>query len=203
VRRRDLVRVLALGALLFVGVFAATALGAKPPTPPGSPGDDCSHGNSNQPCKPDPSTNGKDCEDHGNAKGNEDHCLSNSTSTMTGSSSTSTTSSTTTSPTSSSTTTAPSTSTPQGTTGSQTTTGSSSLSGASSDGATGGTTTQTTSGGIGTAVTVTVAAKPHGLGLPFTGLSLPWIVALGVGLLVASLLVFAFGLMRAAGKDPR
>ena len=46
----------------------------SPTTVPGSPGDDCSHGNSGKDCRPDPNQNGKDCEDHGNAKGNEDHC---------------------------------------------------------------------------------------------------------------------------------
>jgi hypothetical protein len=68
------------GLVLAVGGFAAiTAVAddgpAGPPvTVPGSPGDDCSHGASNAPCRPDPSTNGKDCDDHGAARGNEDHC---------------------------------------------------------------------------------------------------------------------------------
>jgi len=57
----------------FTGI-TPQALGAKPPTNPGSPGDDCSRGNSNQECRDDPSENGKDCEDHGKARGNEDHC---------------------------------------------------------------------------------------------------------------------------------
>jgi hypothetical protein len=60
---------------LAVGGFAAiTALAGPPSTVPGSPGDNCSHGASSEPCRPDPSTNGKDCEDHGSARGNEDHC---------------------------------------------------------------------------------------------------------------------------------
>jgi len=51
------------------------------PTPPGnsgdnagSPGDDCSQGASDATCVPDPSVNGQDCLDHGNAAGNENHC---------------------------------------------------------------------------------------------------------------------------------
>ncbi len=69
--------------LLIVGCVAAFALGgvaavaAQPGSNnPGSPGDNCSHGNANKPCKPDPQPDrGKDCLDHGNARGNEDHCL--------------------------------------------------------------------------------------------------------------------------------
>jgi hypothetical protein len=62
-------------AALSIGGFAAVGVAAPPPANPGSPGDNCSHGNSNQPCKPDPQpTHGKDCDDHGNARGNEDHC---------------------------------------------------------------------------------------------------------------------------------
>ena len=57
----------------FTGI-TPRAMAAKPPTNPGSPGDDCSRGNSNQECRDDPSENGKDCEDHGKARGNEDHC---------------------------------------------------------------------------------------------------------------------------------
>ncbi len=64
---------------LAVGGFAAVTAVAGPTdgpssTVPGSPGDDCSHGASSAPCRPDPSTNGQDCEDHGAARGNEDHC---------------------------------------------------------------------------------------------------------------------------------
>src|SRR5919106_5728279 len=72
----------ALAGLLIAGVGASAALaspsdpgGGPPSTVPGSPGDDCSHGNSDKDCKPDPQPeHGKDCEDHGNARGNEDHC---------------------------------------------------------------------------------------------------------------------------------
>jgi hypothetical protein len=57
------------------GAVAAAATTDKPPTNPGSPADDCSHGNSDQGCKDDPQPDkGKDCEDHGQARGNEDHC---------------------------------------------------------------------------------------------------------------------------------
>ncbi len=54
-----------------------TAVAAEPgASNPGSPGDNCSHGNANKPCKPDPQPDrGKDCLNHGNARGNEDHCL--------------------------------------------------------------------------------------------------------------------------------
>ena len=62
-----------------VVVFAlggVAAAGAQPgPNNPGSPGDNCSHGNANKPCKDDPQPyRGKDCLDHGKARGNEDHC---------------------------------------------------------------------------------------------------------------------------------
>jgi cell division septation protein DedD len=72
-----------LGALLVAhgGVAAVAAdhgngKGNGPPaTVPGSPGDDCSHGNSGKDCRPDPQPeHGKECDDHGNARGNEDHC---------------------------------------------------------------------------------------------------------------------------------
>jgi hypothetical protein len=52
-------------------------------TVPGSPGDDCSHGNNGKDCRPDPNENGKDCDDHGNASGNEDHCAPVETTTTT------------------------------------------------------------------------------------------------------------------------
>jgi hypothetical protein len=110
-------KVLALAGLLVAGVGASGALatagtpaaGGPPSTVPGSPGDDCSHGNSDKDCRPDPSENGQDCDDHGNARGNEDHCEqapttttdttttnTTTTTTTTGSSTTSTSSSTTT-----------------------------------------------------------------------------------------------------------
>lgn len=106
-------KVLALAGLLIAGVGASAALatpgtpnaGGPPPTVPGSPGDDCSHGNSGKDCRPDPSTNGKDCQDHGNASGNEDHCdQASTTTTTTPDSSTTSTSSSTTSTNSSTTT---------------------------------------------------------------------------------------------------
>jgi hypothetical protein len=70
----------AMVGLLIAGIgvsaaFADPGNGNGPPTTvPGSPGDDCSHGNSGADCRPDPNQNGQDCEDHGNASGNEDHC---------------------------------------------------------------------------------------------------------------------------------
>src|SRR5437870_6107887 len=113
-------RFLTLAVLLAAGVFTSVALAEKPPAPPGqtsnpgSPGDDCSHGNSDQPCKPDPQPgHGSECDDHGNARGNEDHCqgttdktisTSTSTTTSTISSSISTSTSTSTSTTTSTTT---------------------------------------------------------------------------------------------------
>lgn len=48
--------------------------------PPG--GLPCSHGTTNKPCRPDPSTNGKDCLPHGNGNPggvNEDHCKGTTT----------------------------------------------------------------------------------------------------------------------------
>jgi hypothetical protein len=66
--------VLALGVLASGGtsVFAA----GPPGSPPGQ--EPCSHGNSGKDCRPDPSTNGEDCDAHGNndvGGKNEDHCL--------------------------------------------------------------------------------------------------------------------------------
>jgi hypothetical protein len=57
-----------------VGNGQRTAL--ADPNPPGNDGE-CTHGNSNQPCRPDPQPDhGKDCQAHGaNIDGNEDHCL--------------------------------------------------------------------------------------------------------------------------------
>jgi len=112
-----LAKVLALAGLLLAGVGASVALatpannGNGPPaTVPGSPGDDCSHGNSDKDCKPDPSENGKDCDDHGKARGNEDHCDATTTTTTT-TPTTSTTTTTTTTTTTSTTTTTPTTTT--------------------------------------------------------------------------------------------
>src|SRR5438876_1061104 len=78
-------KVVTMAGLLIAGVGVSAALadngngngngnGSSSTTVPGSPGDDCSHGNSSTDCRPDPNQNGKDCEDHGNARGNEDHC---------------------------------------------------------------------------------------------------------------------------------
>lgn len=70
--------IMALIAVLALGLFAASALAAgsaKPPAPPGQ--GECAHGNSGKPCKDDPQPEkGKDCEEHGPKNGgvNEDHC---------------------------------------------------------------------------------------------------------------------------------
>jgi LPXTG-motif cell wall-anchored protein len=46
--------------------------------------DGCDHGATGKACKADPSTNGQDCEVHGNHGGvNEDHCLTSSSTTST------------------------------------------------------------------------------------------------------------------------
>lgn len=46
--------------------------------------DGCDHGATSQPCRPDPSDNGKDCDVHGNHGGiNEDHCQTDETTTTT------------------------------------------------------------------------------------------------------------------------
>ena len=97
-------KVVAMAGLLIAGVGVSAALadpgngnGNGPSTTvPGSPGDDCSHGNSATDCRPDPNQNGKDCEDHGNAKGNEDHCDQADTTTTTPTTETTTTVETTT-----------------------------------------------------------------------------------------------------------
>jgi hypothetical protein len=75
--------VLALGVIAG-GMTGLAASAAPPPAPPGQ--GDCSHGNSGKECKPDPSTNGKDCEQHGNngvGGVNEDHCLATTPATTT------------------------------------------------------------------------------------------------------------------------
>jgi cobalamin biosynthesis Mg chelatase CobN len=125
---------LATVGLLVAGLGVSAALAdpghrnGPPQTVPGSPGDDCSHGNSDKDCRPDPNEHGKDCDDHGNARGNEDHCTSVDTpTTTTTTSSTTTTNSTTTtaktttttsSSTTTTTTSTPTTTTTQGTTNS-------------------------------------------------------------------------------------
>lgn len=61
-------------------MFGAVTVAADPPDgPPGQ--DECSHGNSDKPCREDPQPDhGKDCEEHGNNGGiNEDHCLATAT----------------------------------------------------------------------------------------------------------------------------
>jgi hypothetical protein len=63
---------IAATAGIFVAGLTVSSL-ATASSPPGQ--DPCSHGNSNKPCKTDPSTNGKDCDPHGNGGINEDHCL--------------------------------------------------------------------------------------------------------------------------------
>ena len=63
--------VLAVGVNVVAGV---SALASPPSDNPGSPGGQCSQGNSGATCVPDPSENGQDCEDHGVAQGNENHC---------------------------------------------------------------------------------------------------------------------------------
>src|SRR5689334_8687014 len=66
--------------VLAIGVLAgggASVFAAGPPSSPPGQGP-CSHGNSDKTCRPDPSTNGKDCDPHGNngvGGVNEDHCL--------------------------------------------------------------------------------------------------------------------------------
>lgn len=94
----------AMVSVLIAGIGVSTALadpgqgnGNKPQTTvPGSPGDDCSHGNSGADCRPDPNEHGKDCDDHGNARGNEDHCDAVETTTTTPTTETTTTTTTTT-----------------------------------------------------------------------------------------------------------
>lgn len=118
-RKLKVLRMSAVAVALLVIGFAAAShavaqgppqLPGSPSTVPGSPGDDCSHGNSNKPCKPDPQpSHGQDCLDHGVARGNEDHC-SPAPGTTTTTTSTTTTEQTT-----------PDTSTDQTTTGATTT----------------------------------------------------------------------------------
>lgn len=58
--------------LVFVAGLAFAGV-ASSNDPPGR--DPCSHGATGKECKPDPSTNGKDCDKHGKQGGvNEDHC---------------------------------------------------------------------------------------------------------------------------------
>lgn len=148
-----------LPILALAGFGATSAITAPPGEPPGQ--GTCAHGNSSTPCKTDPSTNGKDCDPHGNNGGvNEDHCLgttSSSTTVTTSTSSTSTSTPTTTttpkttSSTSSTTNTSPTTTSSTSTSG--TTTSSSTTTGST-------TTTSTTSPVVGT--TTTTSGAPAG-----------------------------------------
>lgn len=64
--------------VLALTVSAATLLAAAPAVasnPHHEEADGCDHGATGKACRPDPSSNGKDCEVHGNHGGvNEDHC---------------------------------------------------------------------------------------------------------------------------------
>ncbi len=99
---------LALLGFWSVGYAARVTTVAETVSVPGSPGDNCSHGNNTVTCRTDPSTNGQDCQDHGNASGNEDHCTPTTATTQTthpGTTATTTTEHTTTSGTTTGTTT--------------------------------------------------------------------------------------------------
>jgi hypothetical protein len=88
-RRESTLRVAIIAAsfaaLVFLGSASIIAAdhnehhnppGLEEDAPPGNDGE-CTHGNSDQECRPDPQPEkGKDCEAHGaNFDGNEDHCL--------------------------------------------------------------------------------------------------------------------------------
>lgn len=90
-----------LAGLAFAGVASSN-------DPPGR--DPCSHGATGKPCRPDPSTNGKDCDHHGKGGANEDHCVSTSTSSSTTTTARTTTAQTTTSSTTTGGSTSPTTS---------------------------------------------------------------------------------------------
>jgi hypothetical protein len=200
---KPVVRYLALAVVLAAGVFTSVALASKPPSPPGqtsnpgSPGDDCSHGNSDKPCKPDPQPgHGSECDDHGNASGNEDHCAATTTA---GPFTTSTNVSSSTSTISSSTTSnittngGPGTTTPATPAGSTTTTISGGVAGTTTTDAT------TTAAVVEGASTILLPPKtqtpprsdvqPQSAAaaerLPFTGFPV-WLVALAGGLMLAT-----------------
>lgn len=71
--------ILASIMVMAAGVSVAVAGNGHGGTPPGQ--GECSHGNSNKPCKDDPNPeHGKDCEEHGKYGGvNEDHCTPTTT----------------------------------------------------------------------------------------------------------------------------
>jgi hypothetical protein len=193
---KPVVRYLALAVVLAAGVFTSVALAGKPPSPPGqtsnpgSPGDDCSHGNSDKPCKPDPQPgHGSECDDHGNASGNEDHCAATTTAVPNVSSSTSTISSSTTS---NITTNGGSGTTTQATpAGSTTTTISVGVAGTTTTDATATSAVEGTSTGLLPPKTGTPPgsdAQPQSAAaerLPFTGFP-TWLVALAGGLMLAT-----------------
>jgi hypothetical protein len=210
VLRLHLAKILALAGLLLAGIGASAALAmpsdngnGAPTTVPGSPGDDCSHGNNGKDCRPDPNQNGQDCDDHGNARGNEDHCQASTPTTTTTPSTTQTT--TTTPTTTKTTTTTPSTSTATTTpTTSTTSTGSTTTTTASPTPGT--TTTAPTSGGAegaatpptkpelqkelakqakGVRGTSYVRSNPNEL--PFTGFPAWLLAAIGSAMLAAGL----------------
>jgi LPXTG-motif cell wall-anchored protein len=169
-----------------------SAIADKPPEPPGQ--GECNHGNSNQPCKPDPSTNGKDCDPHGNNGGvNEDHCLGTTSTTTPSTSSTTTTRETTSTTTTNETVPSTSSTSSTTTTQNQTTSVLTQTTPVTTSTPT-GTSPQTNSvtpdaapplraSGI-TAATKTVVAKGE---LPNTGLKLILVVIVGVALVVSGL----------------
>lgn len=65
-----------LAALAVAGIALIPAAAAADPGPKSQADTECSHGNSNKPCKDDPQPDhGKECQVHGNHGGvNEDHC---------------------------------------------------------------------------------------------------------------------------------
>jgi LPXTG-motif cell wall-anchored protein len=142
--------------------------------------DGCDHGHTGKACKPDPSTNGKDCEVHGQHGGvNEDHCLTtSSTTTTTGPTVTTVTTTGTTGTTA---TTSPSTTT---TTGPGTTTTSTSPV-ASPSGTT--PTSAVTASPESAATTAVVTVPASGPSLAYTGASSLDLAAVGIALVISGL----------------
>jgi hypothetical protein len=197
---KPVVRYLALAVILAAGVFTSVALAGKPPSPPGqtsnpgSPGDDCSHGNSDKPCKPDPQPgHGSECDDHGNASGNEDHCAATTTAPSTNTNVSNSTSTAAISTTTNITTNGSSgTNTPTTPAGSTTTTISGGVAGTTTTDAT----TTATVEGASTILLPPKTKTPRGSDvqaqsaaaaerLPFTGFPV-WLVALAGGLMLAT-----------------